>query len=53
MSPHQNSVRHTCQTVHTGGTDKYPETYELQIYFLTYPHRNGHSVIAATIQIKW
>ena len=52
MSPHQNSTRHTCQTVRTIVSDKYPKTYELQIYFLTYAHGSGHSVTAATIQIK-
>jgi hypothetical protein len=52
MSPRQNSDCHMCKTVHTRGTDKYPETYELQIYFLTYAHGSGHSLNAATIQIK-
>ena len=46
-----NSVGHTYQTIHTRGTNKNTETYEFHIYFLTYPHGSGHSLIAATIQI--
>jgi len=41
LLPHQNSVRNTCQSVPTRGTDKYPETYGLQIYFLVNCHGLG------------